>query len=63
MYKTWADTELHRLALSHNASCILPLELAQCDRLRYLNMRWNKLDHFPTAVRNLGDMDNESNCD
>jgi hypothetical protein len=50
--------EYHRLALSHNANCKLPSELVQCDRLRYLNMRWNKLDRFPTVVRNLGDMEN-----
>lgn len=40
-----------RLALSHNPRIALPLEIGQCDRLRYLNLRWNKLQHFPEAVR------------
>lgn len=40
-----------RLALSHNPRITLPIEIGQCDRLRYLNLRWNKLKHFPEAVR------------
>jgi hypothetical protein len=43
--------KVERLALSHNPRISLPLEIAQCDRLRYLNLRWNKLRHFPEAVR------------
>lgn len=42
-----------RLALSHNPHITLPLEIGQCDRLRYLNLRWNKLKHFPDAVHTL----------
>lgn len=41
----------NRLALSHNRNIQLPTEIAQCDRLRYLNLRWNKLRAFPDAVR------------
>ena len=41
----------NRLALSHNPSCLLPREIVQCDRLRYLNLRWNKLELFPAVVR------------
>jgi hypothetical protein len=52
-----ADVDLLlRLALSHNPSCILPSEVVRCDRLRYLNLRWNKLDRFPTVVWNIGNM-------
>lgn len=42
---------LTRLAVSHNPRISLPTEIGQCDRLRYLNLRWNKLRQFPDAVR------------
>lgn len=40
-----------RLALSHNPQIAVPSQIVQCNRLRYLNIRWNKLRHFPEAVR------------
>lgn len=46
---------MDRLALSHNPHITLPLEIGQCDRLRYLNLRWNKLKHFPDAVQHISD--------
>lgn len=39
-----------RLALSHNAHRTLPIEFGLCKGLRYLNLRWNRLAHFPDAV-------------
>ncbi|EME44713.1 hypothetical protein DOTSEDRAFT_72243 [Dothistroma septosporum NZE10] len=44
---------VERLALSHNPRIQIPLEIAQCDKLRYLNLRWNKLRKFPQAVLSL----------
>ncbi|KAK4610501.1 Leucine-rich repeat-containing protein sog2 [Fulvia fulva] len=44
---------VERLALSHNPRIQIPLEIAQCDKLRYLNLRWNKLRKFPDAVLSL----------
>lgn len=40
-----------RLALSHNPCISVPPQIAQCERLRYLNIRWNQLVDFPGAVR------------
>jgi len=40
-----------RLALSHNPQIAVPSQIVQCDRLRYLNIRWNQLRYFPEAVR------------
>lgn len=39
-----------RLALSHNPQIAVPSQIVQCDRLRYLNIRWNQLKYFPEAV-------------
>ncbi|USW58596.1 Putative RAM signaling pathway, SOG2, leucine-rich repeat domain superfamily [Septoria linicola] len=44
---------VERLALSHNRNIQLAPEIVQCDRLRYLNLRWNKLRAFPEAVLSL----------
>ncbi|KAF2158603.1 hypothetical protein M409DRAFT_61496 [Zasmidium cellare ATCC 36951] len=45
--------KVERLAVSHNPRISLPVEIYQCDRLRYLNLRWNKLRQFPDAVLSL----------
>lgn len=39
-----------RLALSHNPQISVPSQIVQCDRLRYLNIRWNQLSVFPESV-------------
>ena len=41
-----------RLALSHNPQIAVPSQIVQCDRLRYLNIRWNQLTQFPETVSN-----------
>nr|POE52091.1 leucine-rich repeat-containing protein sog2 [Quercus suber] len=45
--------KVERLALSHNPQITLPTQIVQCDRLRYLNLRWNQLKLFPEAVLQL----------
>jgi len=42
---------ISRLALSHNPSVALPSQIVDCERIRYLNIRWNDLDRFPEVVR------------
>ncbi|SMR60987.1 unnamed protein product [Zymoseptoria tritici ST99CH_1A5] len=49
--------KVERLALSHNPRIALPIEIGQCDRLRYLNLRWNKLRQFPMAVLTLSKLE------
>ncbi|CAK4026800.1 Leucine-rich repeat-containing sog2 [Lecanosticta acicola] len=49
--------KVERLALSHNPRISIPLAIGQCDRLRYLNLRWNKLKHFPEAVLSLSKLE------
>ena len=44
---------VERLALSHNPSIAVPREIVRCDRLRYLNLRWNGLRQFPEAILQL----------
>lgn len=39
-----------RLAISHNLLSTLPRRLAECRRLRYLNIRYNAIREFPEAV-------------
>ncbi|KAK4549610.1 hypothetical protein LTR36_004911 [Oleoguttula mirabilis] len=48
---------VERLALSHNPQIAVPSQIVQCDRLRYLNIRWNQLKHFPTAVLQLSSLE------
>ncbi|RMY51415.1 hypothetical protein D0865_06359 [Hortaea werneckii] len=45
--------KVERLALSHNPQIAVPSQIVQCNRLRYLNIRWNKLRHFPEAILQL----------
>ncbi|TKA73107.1 hypothetical protein B0A55_04840 [Friedmanniomyces simplex] len=45
--------KVERLALSHNPQVAIPSQIVLCDRLRYLNIRWNQLKHFPEAVLQL----------
>ncbi|KAK5134258.1 hypothetical protein LTR08_006802 [Meristemomyces frigidus] len=45
--------KVERLALSHNPQIAVPSQIIQCDRLRYLNLRWNQLKYFPEAVLQL----------
>ncbi|KAK5127644.1 hypothetical protein LTR85_006985 [Meristemomyces frigidus] len=48
---------VERLALSHNPQIAVPSQIVQCDRLRYLNIRWNQLKHFPHAVLQLSSLE------
>lgn len=48
---------VERLALSHNPSIALPHEIVQCDRLRYLNLRWNGLRQFPEVLLQLSKLE------
>ncbi|KAK5171328.1 RAM signaling network component [Saxophila tyrrhenica] len=41
---------VERLALSHNPSVALPSQIVECERIRYLNIRWNDLERFPDVV-------------
>ncbi|KAF2765717.1 hypothetical protein EJ03DRAFT_377553 [Teratosphaeria nubilosa] len=49
--------KVERLALSHNPQIQVPSEIVQCDRLRYLNIRWNQLKVFPEAVLQLSSLE------
>ncbi|QIW98235.1 hypothetical protein AMS68_003753 [Peltaster fructicola] len=42
--------KVERLALSHNPQILIPKEITQCTRLRYLNVRASKLTEFPKHV-------------
>jgi hypothetical protein len=42
--------EIERLALGHNQVATFPDRLAECVRLRYLNVRYNALREFPSPV-------------
>ncbi|KAF2269281.1 hypothetical protein CC78DRAFT_529502 [Lojkania enalia] len=42
-----------RLALSHNLLTTLPIRLAECKRLRYLNVRYNSIREIPDAILEL----------
>ncbi|KAF2178082.1 hypothetical protein K469DRAFT_600717 [Zopfia rhizophila CBS 207.26] len=42
--------EIERLALAHNLLTTLPLRLAECKRLRYLNVRYNLMREIPDAI-------------
>jgi Leucine-rich repeat (LRR) protein len=44
-------TDPARLALSHNLLSTLPTRLVECQRLRYLNVRYNAMREIPEAVR------------
>ncbi|GAB7365235.1 hypothetical protein MBLNU230_g6320t1 [Neophaeotheca triangularis] len=46
-----------RLALAHNPDLSVPRQIVQCNRLRYLNLRWNELTHFPEAVLQLSSLE------
>lgn len=48
---------VERLALSHNPSIAVPREIVQCNRLRYLNLRWNGLRQFPEAILQLSKLE------
>jgi hypothetical protein len=41
----------NRLAISHNRVSAFPARLAECKRLRYLNVRYNHLKEVPRPVR------------
>ncbi|KAF2737319.1 cell morphogenesis protein-like protein Sog2 [Polyplosphaeria fusca] len=45
--------EIERLALSHNQLTTLPFRLAECRRLRYLNVRYNSMREIPPAILEL----------
>jgi Leucine-rich repeat (LRR) protein len=45
--------EIERLALSHNRVSSFPPRLAECKRLRYLNVRYNSLKEVPRPVLQL----------
>ncbi|KAK3632373.1 RAM signaling network component [Elasticomyces elasticus] len=49
--------KVERLALSHNPQIAVPSQIVLCDRLRYLNIRWNQLKHFPEAVLQLSSLE------
>ncbi|KAM0715280.1 hypothetical protein Q7P37_008778 [Cladosporium fusiforme] len=49
--------KVERLALSHNPQIAVPTQIIQCDRLRYLNLRWNQLKHFPEAILQLSKLE------
>ncbi|KAJ4294269.1 RAM signaling network component [Kalmusia sp. IMI 367209] len=42
--------EIERLALSHNLLTTLPSRLIECQRLRYLNVRYNAMREIPDAI-------------
>ncbi|QDS76508.1 hypothetical protein FKW77_005645 [Venturia effusa] len=45
--------EIERLAISHNRLVTFPIKLAECSRLRYLNVRYNALKEVPQAILKL----------
>jgi hypothetical protein len=49
--------KVERLALSHNPQMAVPTQIIQCDRLRYLNLRWNSLKYFPDAILQLSKLE------
>jgi Leucine-rich repeat (LRR) protein len=49
--------KVERLALSHNPQIAVPTQIIQCDRLRYLNLRWNSLKYFPEAILQLSKLE------
>lgn len=49
--------KVERLALSHNPQIAVPTQIVQCDRLRYLNLRWNHLKYFPEAILQLSKLE------
>lgn len=49
--------KVERLALSHNPQIAVPTQIVQCDRLRYLNLRWNQLKYFPDAILQLSKLE------
>ncbi|KAK3113985.1 RAM signaling network component [Teratosphaeriaceae sp. CCFEE 6253] len=49
--------KVERLALSHNPQIAVPTQIVLCDRLRYLNIRWNQLKQFPDAVLQLSSLE------
>jgi hypothetical protein len=49
--------KVERLALSHNPQIAVPSQIIQCDRLRYLNLRWNQLKYFPDAILQLSKLE------
>ncbi|KYG49080.1 hypothetical protein M433DRAFT_82746 [Acidomyces richmondensis BFW] len=54
---TLIKDKVERLALSHNPQISVPPQIVQCDRLRYLNIRWNNLKYFPEAVCQLSSLE------